>query len=589
MAILILAEKPSQARDYAKAFKNCKKKEGYIDCGKVLITWAIGHLFEINDNIAPKRWSLKSLPIFPQRFKLKLKRGAGKQFKLIKGLLKRVDEVWIGTDPGREGELIAREILLMAGWKNWNKVKRIWTSEALTPEVVKKALKNLKPAKEFDGLYYSALARQHADWIVGINLTRLVSLKANDNTVWSVGRVQTPTLRILVERENEIKKFKPTPYWVIKALFEKEGKTFSGILVLSKEDLKALENQRGEEEEESQTFVGSAIKDKNLAIGIYEEIKKFLYGVVEKVEKRLKRELPPPLHSLTTLQREANKIFGYSAQKTLKIAQRLYEHYKVISYPRTDSQYLAESNKPLVKEVLKKLGKEELLPAVDKVGNRVFNDKRLTDHHAIIPLEPPPERLTEEERNLYHLIYRRFIGAFMSVYEYEVTTAFIKVGNYLFVSRGKVDINLGWKGLYRETKKETTNLPQLQKGEKVKKLKTLLEEKKTHPPPRFSEGSLLKLMEKLGLGTPSTRSQIIETLKKRGYVTLKGKRLIPTSKALELIKLLENSEVTSPEMTAKWERKLEEIHIKGLYYKGYKNFLDEIKDFVFLEVGRFVG
>jgi len=402
MAVLLLTEKPSQAKDYAKAFRNCKRKEGYIDCGNVVISWAVGHLFEIDDDIAPKRWSLDSLPIFPERFKLKLRRGGDKQFRVIKELLKKAKEVWIGTDPGREGELIAREILLMAGWKDWDRVKRIWTSEALTPEVVKKALKNLKPAKEFDGLYYSALARQHADWIVGINLTRLVSLKANDNTVWSVGRVQTPTLRLLVERENEIRNFKPTPYWVIKAVFDKEGKTFEGVLILSKEDLKAFQNQtEEEEEEEKQTSVGSAIKDKNLALRVYEEIKKLPYGVVVKVEKKLKRELPPPIHSLTTLQREANKLFGYSAQKTLKIAQRLYEHYKVISYPRTDSQYLAESNKPLVREVLKKLGKEELLPAVDKVGKRVFNDARLTDHHAIIPLEPPPEGLTKEERNIY--------------------------------------------------------------------------------------------------------------------------------------------------------------------------------------------
>ena len=584
MTVLLLAEKPSQGKDYAKVFPNCKEKQGYFDCGNVLIVWAVGHLFEIDNSIAPKEWNLESLPILPEKFKLKLRPKRGNQFKVIKKLLKRVDEVWIGTDPGREGELIAREILLMAGWKDWDKVKRIWTSEALTPEVVKRAFKNLKPAKEFDGLYYSALARQHSDWIVGINLTRLVSLKANDNTVWSVGRVQTPTLRLLVERENEIRNFKSEPYWVIKALFEKEGKIFSGVLVLSKADLKALENQTGKEEEENQTFVGSAIKDKNLALRIYEEIKKLPYGVVAKVEKKLKRELPPPLHSLTTLQREANKLFGYSAQKTLKIAQKLYEHYKVISYPRTDSQYLAESNKPLVKEVLKKLGKEELLPVVDKVGKRVFNDAKLTDHHAIIPLEPPPEGLTKEERNVYHLIYRRFIGAFMRAYEYEVTTAFIKVGNYLFVSRGKVDITLGWKTLYKETKEVKDNLPPLQKGEKVKKLKTLLEERQTQPPPRFSEGSLLKLMEKLGLGTPSTRAQIIETLKERSYVVVKGKKLVPTQKGFSVIELLKSSEVSSPEMTAKWERKLEEIYTKRLNYRGYAEFLREIKEFVLKEI-----
>jgi DNA topoisomerase-3 len=586
--VLILAEKPSQARDYAKAFKNCKERKGYIDCGNVLITWAIGHLFEIDDSVAPKRWSLETLPIFPEKFKLKLRRGAGKQFKVIKELLKKVDEVWIGTDPGREGELIAREILLMAGWKKWDKVKRIWTSEALTPEVVKKALKNLKPAKELDGLYYSALARQHADWIVGINLTRAVSLKAKDKSVWSVGRVQTPALKILLQREEEIKNFKPTPYWVIKALFEKDRKKFGGVLVLSQSDLKGLETEENppeEEEEERKPAEGSAIKDKKLALRIYEEVKKVPYGVVVKVDKKLKKEPPPPLHSLTTLQREANKLFGYPASKTLAIAQKLYEHYKVISYPRTDSQHLAESNKPLVKEVLKKLGKEELIPAVDKVGKRVFNDKKLTDHHAIIPLSPPPKGLTGEEKNIYHLIWRRFVGAFMGDYIYEVTTAVLKVGNYTFASRGKTDIALGWKSLYKETKEET-NLPPLKKGEKVKKVKTLMEEKKTQPPPRYSEGMLLKKMEKLGLGTPATRAQIIETLKRRKYVTVKGKKLIPTQKAVELLKLLETSEVSSPEMTAKWEEKLEEIYRKGLNYRGYKNFLETIKKFTSKEVER---
>ena len=246
MSILILAEKPSQANDIAKAFKNCKKKEGYIDCGTYLITWAVGHLFEIDDEIAPKKWELETLPIFPERFKLKISKGKSKQFKVIKELLKKAEKVIIATDPGREGELIAREILLMAGWKNWENTYRFWTSEALTPEVIKKALKNLKRAKDFDSLYYSALARQHADWIVGINLTRLVSLKSSDRSVWSVGRVQTPTLRILVEREREIENFKPEPYWTIEAIFEKKNKAFKATFI---KDLKDLEEEEENKEE----------------------------------------------------------------------------------------------------------------------------------------------------------------------------------------------------------------------------------------------------------------------------------------------------------------------------------------------------
>lgn len=246
---LILTEKPSQARDFAKALGNCKQFAGYYDCGEYLITWAVGHLFEIDDKIAPKRWSLQTLPILPEKFKLKLRYGAGKQFKVIKELLKKIKGVIIATDPGREGELIAREILLMAGWKNWENTYRFWTSEALTPEVIKRNLKNLRPAKNFDSLYYSALARQHSDWLVGINLTRAVTLKSKDRSVWSVGRVQTPTLAILVNREKEIENFKPKEYYVIKATFEKDGKTYEGVLIKDRElleNLKDLEENEGD-------------------------------------------------------------------------------------------------------------------------------------------------------------------------------------------------------------------------------------------------------------------------------------------------------------------------------------------------------
>jgi len=585
--VLILAEKPSQARDYAKAFKNCKEKKGYVDCGEVIITWSYGHLFEIDDAIAPKEWKIETLPILPERFLLKLRKGVGSQFKVIKDLLSKVEEVWIGTDPGREGELIAREILLVAGWKG--KTKRIWTSEALTPEIVRKAIQNLKDAKEFDSLYFSALARQHSDWLVGINLTRLASLKAPDRKVWSVGRVQTPTLKIICDREEEIRNFKPEPYWIVKALFEKKGKKFIGVLTLTKEDLKRFEEEKkeeeGEEEEEKRQELGSVIKDKRLVFKILSELKPESFGIVEKVIKRKHFELPPLLHSLTSLQREANKLFGFSAEKTLQVAQKLYEERKVISYPRTESQYLASGNKDLVKEILRKLGKEELIPRVEKVGKRVFDDARLTDHHAIIPLAPPPKDLTKEEKAIYDLILRKFLGAFMPPYEYETTLAIIKLGKYTFIARGKVELSLGWKSLYKEEKDEE-DLPPLEERERVKKIKVFFEERKTEPPPRYTEGTLLKKMEKLGLGTPATRSSIIETLKKRGYVFVSKKSLVPTEKAFALLKLLAESKVVSPEMTSEWEKKLEEIHKLRKGYTGYKEFLSEIKEFVKSEVKR---
>ena len=246
--VLILTEKPSQARDFARALKNCRQREGYYDCGDYIITWALGHLFEIDDSIAPKRWSLETLPIFPEKFKLKLRRGAGKQFKVIKKLLKEADKVVLAMDPGREGELLGREILLMAGWKDWDRTYRFWTSEALTPEVVRRGLKNLKPIKEFDSLYYSALARQHGDWIVGINLTRLTTLKSSDRSVWSVGRVQTPTLKLIVDREREIENFKPEEYWVIKATFQKGDFKYEGTLLRDKKLAQKLFEELDKEE-----------------------------------------------------------------------------------------------------------------------------------------------------------------------------------------------------------------------------------------------------------------------------------------------------------------------------------------------------
>jgi len=246
--VLLLTEKPSQAKDFARALGGCVKKEGYYDCGKFLISWALGHLFEVDDSIVPRRWSLQTLPLFPSEFRRKLRRGAGKQFKVLKELLKRVDAVVVATDPGREGELIAREVLEEAGWRRWDRTYRFWTSEALTPEVVKKRLKELRPASAFDGLYYSALARQHADWIVGVNLTRLVSLKAKDRSVWSVGRVQTPTLKILVDREREVRNFVSEEYFVIKATFEKGRFRYEGTLLRERpKNLDLPEEEEGEE------------------------------------------------------------------------------------------------------------------------------------------------------------------------------------------------------------------------------------------------------------------------------------------------------------------------------------------------------
>ena len=320
---------------------------------------------------------------------------------------------------------------------------------------------------------------------------------------------------------------------------------------------------------------------------VFEELKKYRYGVIKRVERKVKKVPPPLLHSLTSLQREANLKFGFSAKKTLDIAQKLYETYKVISYPRTESRYLATSNRPLVEEILKKLNREDLIPQVQKVGKRVFDDSKLTDHHAIIPLEPA-QNLPPDEAKIYDLILKRFLAVFYPPYVYESIKILTEVGKkYLFLTRLTRTLSPGWKEVYGETSKGKGDIPDLKEGEKVKKVSQKLEKKQTQPPPRYTEGTLLKAMEKLGLGTPATRAAIIETLKQRKYITKKGKVLIPTQKGKELIEKLSPSKVSSPEMTAEWEKKLEEINLKRLGYKGYLRFLEGIKGFTKSEVERF--
>jgi DNA topoisomerase-3 len=582
---LILTEKPSVAEDFARAL-GCRRREGYYEGGEYVITWALGHLFEISDENLPKRWNLEDLPIFPERFEYKLRSSrAGKQFKVIKELLRQTERVIVATDAGREGELIARLILQKAGLKDWSKVYRFWTSEALTPEVIRRELRRLKPAKEYDSLYWCALARQHADFLVGINLTRAVSLRSNGG-VWSVGRVQTPTLALVVQRDLEIENFKPKPYWVIKALFSVEGKTYEGVWLGKKnggrvgaaENVDEEEEEREEEEEVGGIFDYSAVKN------IVEKLSSVRQAVVSRVERRKRVEYPPPLYSLSSLQRDANRELGFSAQKTLDIAQKLYEERKAISYPRSDAEYLSESSIPLVKEVLRKLKREDLIERVEKVGKRVFDDRKLTDHHAIIPLRDEEEDWTKEEKALFRLIKRRFLAAFYEPFIALDTVVITQVAGEEFYSRGTTVLQLGYKELYGKPKEKL--LPKLEKGQKVDVLKVWSEKRWTKPPSRYTEGSLIKKMEKLSLGTPATRASIIETLKERGYLVLNKKHLISTEKGRELIKNLQGSKIVSVEMTSEWEQQLESIYKTKKGFGGYKDFLEKIKAFTKEEVER---
>jgi DNA topoisomerase-3 len=551
---VILTEKPSVARDIAKALGSYTQNKDYIRAGEYVIVWAMGHLLEIDDSIAPERWDLESLPIFPERF---LYKARNSHFFVVKKILSQAKEVIVATDAGREGELIARLILLHSGWKNWDRTYRLWTSKALTPEVVRKELRALKPIREFDSLFWSALARQHADWLVGINLTRAVSLKAG-NGVWSVGRVQTPTLALIVKRTIERENFKPQPYFVIKGVFSKDGKVYEGLLVFKGEEGRLSEEKAKE---------------------ILKELEKEGTGVVVVFQAERKKEYPPLLFSLTSLQRSANEKFGWSASKTLRVAQRLYEELKCISYPRTDAQHLSEENKELVKEVLKKLGRGDLIENVDKVGKRVFDDSKLTDHHAIIPLDRLPREANEDDRKLYELIKNRFFAVFMPPFEYLSFKVITKLGKYEFISYGRKVLALGWRKV--EPLEETQpDLSFLRRGDRVKKEKVLAQKKFTEPPPAYTEGSLLKEMERLSLGTPATRASIIDTLKERGYVFLKGKSLVATEKGKALIKFLEGRKIIQPEMTSEWEKKLESIYTQRKGKKGYEEFLEGIKNFV---------
>jgi DNA topoisomerase-3 len=582
---LILTEKPSVAEDFARAL-GCRRREGYYEGGEYVITWALGHLFEISDENLPKRWNLEDLPIFPERFEYKLRSSqAGKQFKVIKELLRQTERVIVATDAGREGELIARLILQKAGLKDWSKVYRFWTSEALTPEVIRRELRRLKPAKEYDSLYWCALARQHADFLVGINLTRAVSLRSNGG-VWSVGRVQTPTLALVVQRDLEIENFKPKPYWVIKALFSVEGKTYEGVWLGKKnggrvdaaENVDEEEEEREEEEEVGGVFDYSAVKK------IVEKLSSVRQAVVSRVERRKRVEYPPPLYSLSSLQRDANRELGFSAQKTLDIAQKLYEERKAISYPRSDAEYLSESSIPLVKEVLRKLKREDLIERVEKVGKRVFDDRKLTDHHAIIPLRDEEEDWTKEEKALFRLIKRRFLAAFYEPFIALDTVVITQVAGEEFYSRGTTVLQLGYKELYGKPKEKL--LPKLEKGQKVDVLKVWSEKRWTKPPSRYTEGSLIKKMEKLSLGTPATRASIIETLKERGYLVLNKKHLISTEKARQLIQNLQESKIVSVELTSEWEQQLEGIYKNKKGFGGYRDFLEKIKTFTKEEVER---
>lgn len=608
---VVLCEKPSVAMDFAKGLgNNFKKKDGYLENDKYIITWAYGHLCELKDpedyNPELKVWKMDTLPIFPEKFEYKVNKEGAKQFKVIKSLIQRrdVSSVCISTDCGREGELIARLILMLSG--NKKPVFRFWTSEALTPDVVRKGMQNLKPAKEFDRLYMSALARQWADWLVGINATRAVTIKNKD--LFSVGRVQTAVLALIVNREKEIKEFKPQTFYNVTAQFKKGSDTYTGLYFrLKKErseegDEEKTSNEENEEEVKQEESINSkyAILKKEDAERIASLVKG-KPGLIKKLESKIFSEKPPLLFSLTTLQQEANKKFGFSADKTLAIAQSLYEKH-LLSYPRTESQHLDPGYVSEVKKIVNLLANSNVLKfdinkcSIDAKNKRVFDASKLTDHHALIPQQAPTKgQLTEDERKIYDLVCRRFISAFYPDCKFKNTTLITEVSGYSFESKGKVLVDAGWREIYGGLSQDVILPSTLKEGDSVNTVDAKTVEKQTQPPPRYTDASLLSIManahkvvtnpelkkilkENAGLGTPATRAQILKVLQDRKYVYKSGKHFIPTSKGIFLIDILKGEKVASPEYTAVWEQELDKI-AKG-ESKDVSAFLNSIKNYV---------
>lgn len=578
MKNLVIAEKPSVAKDIARVL-GCKgKKEGYLEGNDYIVTWAIGHLatlWEPEDyDMKYKVWSMKTLPILPEEMKLKPIPNTYKQFAILKKLLgdANVGTVICATDAGREGELIFRYIYQLCDCQK--PVKRLWIS-SLTDEAIREGFKNLKDGKAYDPLYYSAKCRSESDWLVGMNATRAYTMKYRD--LLTIGRVQTPTLALLVNREKEIRNFVPKDYWELKCDFG----GYQGIWF----DPKTKETK---------------IEDPNIGAQLKEKVEG-KEGKVADIETKKVVKKPPLLYDLTELQREANKRYGYRAEQTLNIAQALYEKRKAITYPRTDSRYLS---KDMVKGLERKLQNLKdskygeycsYLLSLEKlpVTKRIVDDSKVSDHHAIIPTDKKIdiEKLSVEEKNIFHLIAIRFFAVFYPDYIYHSATVITEVEGEVFKTTGQQVIQPGWRILEQEEEKEP-NIPPVKKHQKVTAHGARLEKKQTQPPKPYNESMLLSAMENAGkfvedeelkeqlkesgIGTPATRAAIIERLIQVGYVVREGKNLIPTEKGMKLVDLVPQA-LSSPELTGQWEKALNQIAQGKM---DPEQFMEKIRNFI---------
>ena len=589
--IVCIAEKPSVARDIARIIGATSSHDGYMEGNGFQVTWTFGHLCTLKEphDYTPmwKAWSLTSLPMIPERFGIKLidDQGIKKQFAIIESLMQKAERIVNCGDAGQEGELIQRWVMQKAQAKC--PVSRLWIS-SMTDEAIREGFQNLKDQADYQPLYLAGLSRAIGDWLLGMNATRLYTLKYGQNRqVLSIGRVQTPTLALIVNRQKEIDNFKPEPYWVLATVYRDTTFTATKGKFTSKE----------EGEEAFKTIEGKPF-------------------TVTKVEKKEGKEQPPQLYDLTSLQVDCNRKFGFSAEMTLNLIQALYEK-KYTTYPRVDTQYLSDDIYPKCPQTMNGLYQTkfagvapyaELIKPIGgkalKKSKRVFDTSKVTDHHAIIPTGVIPQGLSDAEQKVFDLVARRFIGVFLDDCKFSTTTVLGEVDGIEFKVTGKEILEPGWRVVREEVRSkkedgdddekkqddEERTLPTFVKGESGEHTPTLTE-KMTTPPPYYNEASLLRAMETAGkfvedetlraamkengIGRPSSRASIIETLFKRHYIRRERKRLVATPTGIELIDLIREDLLKSCELTGIWEKKLRDIEAKKY---DAQQFINELKE-----------
>ncbi|MBN2899256.1 MAG: DNA topoisomerase 3 [Clostridia bacterium] len=555
---LIITEKPSVAKDIAKVLGLTNRKNGYFEGQGYKITWCVGHLVGLSYpedyDERLRTWRVDTLPIIPKKMQYQVLPGTKDQFEIINNLIndETTESLICATDSGREGELIFRLVYRMT--KTKKPFERLWINSQ-TDQAILEGFENLKPGTEYDPLFKSAISRAVADWLIGINATRYFSVQYS--TMLSVGRVQTPTLAMVVDRYNEIINFVPEQYYELEGVFEGYKGTW-------KDD------------------IGTKLKDENAVLDLIEDLKDKA-AFVEELETAKKDKVCPLLYDLTELQVQANKKYGYSIKDTLDIAQSLYEKHKVTTYPRTDSRYISDDMIPKLKPLLANIQREDLKVHVAKllekklaITKRIVDNKKVTDHHAIIPTEKIAnvKAMSEQERNIYNMIIERFVAVFMPKYEYNETNLVTRVGEHRFYSKGSSVIKLGWREIEAVKDAKEIVFPPLEVGQEVAVIEYNKVDKTSKPKKYFTEGTLVSAMANIGrtiddevlkeqlkdkgLGTPATRASIIEKLLNVGYIKREKNNILPTDKGIQTVSVIPD-ELKSPEVTGEWEFKLNQI------------------------------